>query len=114
MGKATRRSSEVPSDQIAFGTYSRRRCCVVMAADSRSTLPKAGTGTMLEHRGALYVLTCAHVVDDFENYGVGWISFFAPPLQVDRRSCSVVHRDARLDIAVLAVGRAAAAKVRNR
>ncbi len=105
----------VPEEQKLFQEASRYRCCAVMAAESSTASPElCGTGTALRRDdGTLFILTCQHSVEEFLRGKVGWVNFFNPTQQVDRRDWSVVHADPRLDVAVLRLSPPRARRVQD-
>lgn len=105
----------VPEEQKLFQEASRHRCCAILSAKSSTASPElCGTGTALRREdGALFVLTCEHSVKEFLAGKVGWVSFFNPPQQVDRKHWSVVHADPKLDVALLILPPARAVRLKG-
>jgi hypothetical protein len=109
----TKRSGEeitIQTVQQVFAAASMHRLCSVIAYPSRTDVPEPGTGTLVRHRGELFVVTCEHVAKAFFGMHGGDLMFRHLP-KVPRSNCSLVYSDKSLDLDAIHIHQDAGARL---
>lgn len=96
--------------QQIHAAASLHRLCIVIAYPSQTDVPIPGTGTVVQHRGELFIVTCAHVARDFFGMHGGDLLFRQVP-KVPRSKCSPIYSDDALDLAVIHIHQDASSRL---